>query len=192
MGLRDDHRARTLHGIQRAALALVEENGLAATTMAQIADAAGISERTVFRYCSSKEDAVLPGQRRFIEELVARPIAGTEPAAILTELLGASRDAFAVEISTQEFRRISRLLVSEPDLIRMVSRQERDLVAALNPVIGERPGITPVQAQVIAELVSATWRIAWQCSARAEHTNPVEVFDETVRELRALTGAVDA
>lgn len=192
MGLRDDHRARTLHGIQRAALALVEEHGLAATTMAQIAEAAGISERTVFRYCSSKEDAVLPGQRRFIEELVARPIEGTEPAAILTELLGASREAFAAEIATQEFRRISRLLVSEPDLIRMVSRQERDLVAALGPVIGERPGITPVQAQVIAELVSATWRIAWQCSARAEHVNPVEVFDETVRELRALTGAVPA
>ncbi|MGO1451664.1 MAG: TetR/AcrR family transcriptional regulator [Brevibacterium yomogidense] len=57
--LRDRKARLTRESIHRAAVGLSYERGLDAATVAQIADAAGISQRTFFNYFASKEDAII-------------------------------------------------------------------------------------------------------------------------------------
>ncbi|BCB77048.1 hypothetical protein GCM10022251_45270 [Phytohabitans flavus] len=58
-GLRERKKAKTRAAIQRHALRLFQEQGYAATTVDQIAEAAEISPSTFFRYFPTKEDVVL-------------------------------------------------------------------------------------------------------------------------------------
>jgi AcrR family transcriptional regulator len=62
---RDDHRARQVDGIAAAALSLMVDHGASALTMAAVADAAGISRQTLYRYCGDV-DAVLVAVARLI------------------------------------------------------------------------------------------------------------------------------
>ena len=59
VGLRERKKAKTRAEIQRQALRLFRERGYEATTVAQIAEAAEVSESTFFRYFPTKEDVVL-------------------------------------------------------------------------------------------------------------------------------------
>ncbi|WP_328317397.1 TetR family transcriptional regulator [Streptomyces sp. NBC_00388] len=89
-GLREQKKAATRLALQRAALRMFEENGFAGTTVRDIAAAAGVTERTFFRYFPSKEDLVfgeiadlLPPLR---DEILARP-AGEPPLTVVLNAL---------------------------------------------------------------------------------------------------------
>lgn len=59
MSLRDRQRADTRQRIQRQALRLFTDRGYDATTVNDVADAAGVSAMTVYRNFPTKEDLVL-------------------------------------------------------------------------------------------------------------------------------------
>ena len=190
MGIREEHRALMLREIQGATLDLVEEKGMDATTIGDIAARVGISERTVFRYYSSKEHALMPGQQGLIDTLVACESSHSSAAGILGDLLAVCRELFALEVAESDFRRISRLIIQEPEMMRVVTRQERNLVEGLSAALTQRGPLRPIQALLVAEVVTAAWRVAWQSFARQEFdgvdSDPLELFDETVRELGKL------
>src|ERR1700716_2499042 len=58
VGKRESHRQRTRRALLRAAEQLFAEQGYHATTVHAIAEAAGVTERTFFRYFASKADLV--------------------------------------------------------------------------------------------------------------------------------------
>jgi AcrR family transcriptional regulator len=59
VGLRERKKAKTFAAIQQHALRLFREQGYAATTVEQVAEAAEVSPSTVFRYFPTKEALVL-------------------------------------------------------------------------------------------------------------------------------------
>ncbi|MEV6103954.1 TetR family transcriptional regulator [Streptomyces sp. NPDC051940] len=78
-GLREQKKAATRQALQQAALLLFEEHGFERTTVKDIAAAAGVTERTFFRYFPSKEDLVL-GELFDLLPLIVKGIRG-RPAA---------------------------------------------------------------------------------------------------------------
>src|SRR4051812_50112750 len=89
-GLRERKKRQTRETIAHAAMALFAAHGFDAVTVADVARAADVSEKTVFNYFPAKEDLVLHGgeERRaaLIEAVPSRP-AGT---AIVQPLPAAS------------------------------------------------------------------------------------------------------
>ena len=102
MGLRERTRAATAKEIERAAMALFEERGCAATTVADIAEAAGVSVRTFFRYFPSKEDVVFVDSEKQL-------------AALRQEVLDAARHGSEVEVLRTAVRALARNLQRDPE-----------------------------------------------------------------------------
>ena len=78
--LRERKKALTRRAIQEHALRLFSAKGYEATTVQEIAAAAGVSHMTFFRYFPTKEDVILTDDydRLIVEQLAARP--ADEPA----------------------------------------------------------------------------------------------------------------
>jgi AcrR family transcriptional regulator len=121
LNLRERRRRATSAEISEAALALFEQKGMAATTVHEIAQAAGVSDRTCFRYLSSKEEAVLTIAAEFDEPLKAW-LANIDPdRAVLPQLeevyaaVLADFDGPLASIARQHLR-VRRLMDAEPQL----------------------------------------------------------------------------
>src|SRR5262249_55837462 len=69
LGLRERKKQQTRETIERVALELFAERGYEETTLAEIAEAADISPRTIFGYFQSKEDILFCGESGHIEKV---------------------------------------------------------------------------------------------------------------------------
>jgi AcrR family transcriptional regulator len=74
-GLRERKKAKTRLAIREHAMRLFEEQGYAATTVDQIAEAAEVSQSTFFRYFPAKEDVILTDDYdpAIVEAIKAQP-----------------------------------------------------------------------------------------------------------------------
>jgi AcrR family transcriptional regulator len=116
-----DARAR----LQEAALALYGERGYEATTVAEIAERAGLTKRTFFRYFADKREVLFWGSDVLEQQMVAA-IEATPASASALALIGAALDAAALRF--EEFREFAgqryRIVASSREL------QERELIKA--------------------------------------------------------------
>ena len=79
LGVRERKKLAARKALTDAALNLFEKKGFDATTVNQIAQLAGMSPRTFFRYFETKEDVVFQDARRHLEEL--RSLLRSRPAS---------------------------------------------------------------------------------------------------------------
>jgi AcrR family transcriptional regulator len=85
-GLRERKKRRTRELIARAALELFDRQGFAATTIAQVAEAADVAPRTVSVYFPAKEELAFPDRAEqfaaLAERMRRRPAEETAPEAL--------------------------------------------------------------------------------------------------------------
>ncbi|MBO3742327.1 acyl-CoA-like ligand-binding transcription factor [Actinoplanes flavus] len=140
-GLRERKKAKTRAAIREHALRLFEEQGYAATTVDQIADAAEVSPSTFFRYFPSKEDVVLVDD---VDAVVVGAIRA-QPAGIapVTVIRRAIREAFD-NLSPEQWeleRRRQRLVLAVPELRVRVLHQMTEAIDLVAEAIAERAGL---------------------------------------------------
>lgn len=112
-GLRERKKQQTRQAIHESALRLVDDNGLEATTIERICEAADISPRTFFNYYPSKAAAVLGLPERAIPEPAAqhfRLAQGELVPALCEVLLTATRNGM-------DQGRIKRVVAERPELV---------------------------------------------------------------------------
>jgi AcrR family transcriptional regulator len=158
-GLRERKKRQTREAIAEAAMQLFFAHGFDAVTVADVARAADVSEKTVFNYFAAKEDLVLHGgdERRaaLIDAIRSRP----PGASIVQPFLAASLE-FVERVEHDPVESI----VGVPRLVAQ-SRSLRDRLflsweqeaAALTPVITEETGAA--EGDLVAAVVART--LAW-------------------------------
>ena len=147
--------------LEQAALDLYRERGYEQTTVAEIAERAGLTERTYFRYFADKREVLFRGQTRLKEiaiDAIARHPANAAPLDIVMAALAAMGDAIP---NRTEFSR-QRLAV----IAANTELQERELLkrASLAAIIAEglqHRGITAPAARLLAETGMTVFHVAF-------------------------------
>jgi AcrR family transcriptional regulator len=191
-GLRERKKAQTRRTIQEHALGLFLEQGYERTTVAEIAEAAGVSPMTFFRYFPTKEDVVEYDEYDPVlaELVVARP--ADEPplaalgGALATALAGLGDD----ELATVLVR--TRLVLRTPALRARRSASEaatRDLFAGALATRAGR-GEPTLDHRVVAAAIVATLTTAletWVAEDGRRHLG--RVVGDAFAALRAATSS---
>lgn len=158
-GLRERKKARTRAAIQEHALRLFGEQGYAATTVEQIAEAADVSPSTFFRYFATKEDVVLHDRYDpILIEAYRRQPPDVGPVRalrnVLREVFGSlSDDELAVERERQ------RLTLAAPELRARALDQIGEGFGLLVELVAERSG-RPAGDPAVRALAGAVLGIA--------------------------------
>ncbi|XVU22274.1 TetR/AcrR family transcriptional regulator [Actinoplanes sp. CA-054009] len=140
LGLRERKKMRTRAAIREAAMRLFEEQGYAATTVEQIAEAAEVSPSTFFRYFPTKEDTILTDDydAMIVEAIRAQPRDVSPVRAVLRGMRGVFENLTEQEWAVE--RRRQRLIETVPDLRVRQQQQTVSAVDMLAAVIAERDG----------------------------------------------------
>ncbi|WP_113699756.1 TetR family transcriptional regulator [Nonomuraea lactucae] len=165
--------------VARTAMELFLSRGFEATTIDDIAAAAGISRRSFFRYFGTKEDIVLgdlAAQGELIrKELEARP--ADEDA--WTALLNALRDAPRLGQDDATMLKISKMLYETPSLRARSIEKHLQWQALLTPEIRRRLGVAPddeddLRADAIVACMLACLDIAGEAWTRSNGSRSLE------------------
>ena len=162
--------------LETAALDLFVENGYEETTVAQIAERAGLNRATFFRHFADKRE-VLFGGEDVLAELFAEGIRAASPDAALTECLQAAFAAAEVAMTPQQRTKAAqRVLVVAAN----TEVQERGLLKhariarAIGTTLRER-GVDELTARLGAEVGMLAFSIAVERWMRSDNDEPFPV-----------------
>lgn len=140
--LRDRQRAQIRADIRRAAFKLFAERGYDGVTTDQIATAAGVSTRTLFRHVTTKEDLLLAPARHGGAEVVSlleqQPATESPDVALANAIVGRTRSFGAAD--TEEWR--SALLVA-PEVLERLQFHTADDRQRATGITAHRMGVDP-------------------------------------------------
>jgi AcrR family transcriptional regulator len=174
--------------LQEAALALYAERGFDQTTAAQIADRAGLTERTFFRHFADKRE-VLFGGSAVLEERIVAGVDGAPAADGALDAVSKGLDAAATMLG--EFRRdLSRqrqaVIAANPELRERELAKLADYAAAISTALRQR-GVGEPQATLAAEAGMTILRVALQRWAFGDEEEDLNaIMRDSVAELRAV------
>jgi len=173
--------------LRQAALELYGEHGFDQTTVAQIAQRAGLTERTFYRHFSDKREVVFAGEvHRVLVSTLADAPASTTPIEAVTEALLA---AGAVLDGRRDLtRRRQAVIAANPALQQHEQIKYATIVADLALVLRER-GVEPSSARLAAEAGVVVFRTAFE--RWIDEDEPREfgtLVRDTLDELAAVIG----
>ena len=152
LGVREKNRGERRDALVAAAYELFRERGFVGTTMEDVADRAGLSRRTAFRYFASKDELVFPQRAErlslFERELEARP-GETALATVKRACLEMARDYAA---SRKRMLAQWRIVEAEPALLGREIQLDRDFEKAIESAF-EKGGASRRRARVRAAAI---------------------------------------
>jgi AcrR family transcriptional regulator len=174
--------------LEEAALELFGERGFEQTTVAQIAERAGLTERTYFRHFADKREVLfgLPGR---LHELIAEAVAAAPEDASALEAVETALTGMAgmLQERRERARRRQAVIDANPEL------QERELIkmasiaAAVADALRKR-GVGDPAAALAAETGAAVFRVAFEQWIRGpEQPDLAARIGDVLGELGALT-----
>jgi len=192
VGRREANKAATRAAILDAARQLFAEQGFERTAVREIAAAAGVTERTFYRYFEGKEGLLIEEVVDRVDQFGAAIRARPPDEAPLGAVLGAARAVLSTEREQRGVSPVLRLLETERPFRSLVRpsirplRQLEDVIAAAlsdrATSSGQRDDSTPsfedevVARVVVAALRSATIRHRALLAAAAESPGVAELF----------------
>ena len=171
----------------QAALELYLERGFDQTTVADIAERAGLTERTFFRHYSDKRE-VLFGEQEALHEMITSTIAAHPDSASPMAAMGAALQVFAELIGQRrDFSRSRQVVIDanaslrERELIKLASLAD----TAARALRGR--GVSEPAASLAAEAGLAAFKVAFARWVQAEEGELCECVHEALGVLESVT-----
>jgi AcrR family transcriptional regulator len=173
--------------LETAALDLFVENGYEETTVAQIAERAGMNRATFFRHFADKRE-VLFGGEDVLAGLFADAVRAAPPGATLTECLQAALAAAGAAMTPQLRAAAARRIVvvaANPELQERGLLKHARVTASVTGAMRER-GADELTARLGAELVMLAFSVAFERWMKADDGAPFAPFaDAALTDLQA-------
>jgi len=173
-----------------AAIALFDEQGYDATTVAEIAERAGLTKRTFFRHFADKREVLFSGseelERRWLQGIAATPADATPLAAVTAGFDGVAemfeeRHAFA--------RMRARIVDANPELQERELIKLQTLAGSIAQALRER-GVLHNAAILASQAGVTVFHVAFaRWVAQDDPSAFRQLMDESLAELRGVTTA---
>ena len=176
--------------LEHAALALYGERGFENTTVAEIAERAGLTERTFFRHYADKREVLFAGGDALQELLVSTVADAPDSLSPIDAVAAALQAAGALLQERREYARQRQAVIAASAELR-----ERELIklASLASAIADtlrRRGVTDPAASLSAEAGIAVFKIAFERWVQETNRQDLpRLIRGSLDELRAVTAA---
>jgi AcrR family transcriptional regulator len=169
-------------------MGLFVERGYDNVTVAEIAERAGLTERTFFRHFADKREVLFSGSE-LLQQLLAEQVEAAPPDAGPLAAVGVALEAAGAQLQQRAAFAPQRqaLILANAEL------RERDLIkhAALARAVADglrRRGVKQPTADLAAEAGMAAFRVAWErWLERPQSRNLPKLIRQSMDQLRALT-----
>ena len=169
-GLRERKKRLMRQQLSDTATQMFMERGFDAVRVTEIAEACGVSEKTVFNYFPTKESLILDRLESTMASLktgLTQP--GVEPAEAALQILSDELSAMTSWLTTQDdlalasaaIRRFGTLIQASPSLRAHQSDMMDQFVAVAAAILAERYGLSAddPEPQITATALLGLWRI---------------------------------
>ncbi|GAA1658036.1 TetR/AcrR family transcriptional regulator [Actinoplanes couchii] len=174
--------------LKEAALGLFSTRGYDRTTVAEIAAAAGVTERTFFRHYADKREVLFVDQTEFERAFLSSlPETGDDPMRLIAAVLDGAATLFPEERRAWSRARqtviTTNVALQERELLKMST-----LALTLTRALTTR-GIDPTSAALAAESGVTVFRTAFTVWVTETETRTFPAIQQTVlTRLHALIG----
>jgi AcrR family transcriptional regulator len=156
MGLRESKKLKTRELIAGEAMRLFVTRGFDHVTVAEVADAAGVSEKTVFNYFPTKEDLFfdeVPERRRALVEAIRN----REPGTTVVDALHRLQNKQCVRLASPDFVHFARVIEDSQALKVKELEMMSGFVQAITDALTAE-GIDERDARIAASLLIGVYR----------------------------------
>jgi AcrR family transcriptional regulator len=173
--------------LMRSALELYAERGFEQTTALEVAERAGVTERTFFRYFSDKREVLFEGSRQ-LQDVIVKAIAAAPSSMGSIDAVGTAMESAASLLDNRDYsRQRAAVIAANPSL------QERELLklATLTGAAAEalrRRGVGNLAAGLAAETGVTVFKIGFETWIGDESTRDLaHCIREALDQLKGLT-----
>ncbi|MEU6037596.1 TetR family transcriptional regulator [Actinomadura sp. NPDC047616] len=147
--------------LEKAAMELYNDKGFDATTVAEIAARAGVTERTFYRHFADKREVLF--QTNALADVLAHATAtAADPLAPLEVITHALTEAAPVfEERAELVRQRQAVIAANPELQERELAKQASLVSTLAHALRER-GLEATTAALAAEIGIAAFKVAFE------------------------------
>lgn len=174
--------------LEQAALELYRERGFDQTTVAEIAERAGLTERTFFRYFTDKREVLFWGQGA-LQEIYVSTIAGAPDSAAPIEMVAAALQAAAPVFRERHelARQRQAVIAANPGLQERELLKRASLASAMADALALR-GVAEPTASLAAEAGVLAFKTAYARWVGAPDEQDLSVLiRESLDQLKTLT-----
>ncbi len=203
-GLRERKKRLMRQQLSDTATQMFLERGFDAVRVSEIAEACGVSEKTVFNYFPTKESLILDRLEATGASLragLAEP--GISPAEAALRILDGELAAMTSWLARQDdpvqagaaITRFGRLIEATPSLRAHQSDMMDQFTAVAAAILAERAGMSPddPEPQIAATALLGLWRVQFQSLAKYLDgvRTPAQVHQAVIADVRRAARLID-
>ena len=174
--------------LERAAMELYLERGFENTTVAEIAERAGLTERTFFRHFADKREVLFSGSAQ-LQQLLAECVAASPDSAVPIDAVRAALEAVGAVIQQRrDWSKQRQAVISantelrERELIKLASMAE-----TLAETLRRQRGVKDPIASLTAEAGIAAFKVAFERWVQQPSKRDLpRLIGESIDQLKAL------
>ena len=171
----------------QAAMELYLERGFGQTTVAQIAERAGVTERTFFRHFADKREMLFDGSSR-LQQLMVDAVAGAPASATPLDAVGDALDAVGAVFVDLDRSRTRQVIIDSDDSLQERELIKRDrLATAITGALRDR-GVEEPAASLAAQTGIGVFHVAFAAWIAPGNTRGYgEIARTLLAELKTVT-----